>query len=57
MFIDKKTNEIVQIIDEWIRQDHGEDGHHYIAETYPHRILFMKLMNEIPISLKESKKA
>ena len=40
-------------IDEWIRQGQGEDGQHFTPETCLHRVLFMGLMNEIPISSEE----
>ena len=49
----KKTTEIVREIDEWIRKSQGEEGQHFSRLPRLHRVLFMGLMNEIPISLKE----
>ena len=46
----RKTNEIVREIDEWIRQGQGEYGHRVTPETYPHRVIFMGMMTEVPIS-------
>ena len=45
-----KTNEIVREIDQWIRQSQAKDGQRIAPETCPHRILFMEMMIEIPIS-------
>ena len=49
----KQTDEIEREINEWIRQ--GEDGQRLTPETYPDRVLFIGMMNEIPISSKEPK--
>ena len=46
----RKTNEIVREIDEWIRQGQGEYGHRVTPETCPHRVIFMGMMTEVPIS-------
>ena len=35
IFLDKKTNEIVLEIDQWIRQGQGEDGQSFTPETCP----------------------
>ena len=43
-------------IDGWIRQGRGEDGRTLSPETCPHRVLFMVMMNEIPISSKGPKR-
>ena len=41
---------------QWIRRGQGEDGHTFcIPENYPHRVLFMGMMNDIPISSMEPK--
>ena len=43
-------------IDEWIRKGQGEDGETFFAsETCPHQVLFMGIMNAIPISSKGPK--
>ena len=55
LFLGKKTNEIVRVIDEWIRKSQGEDEQHFTPETCPHRVIFKEMMNEIPISSKEPK--
>ena len=52
---EKQTNDIVREIDEWIQHGQGEDGHFCTPETCSHRVLFMGMMNEIPISSKETK--
>ena len=54
-FLAKKTNEIVREIDEWIRQGEGEHGQNFTPEACPHRVLFMGMMNEMPISSQEPK--
>ena len=49
------TNEIVFKIDEWLRPGKGEDGHIFTPETYLHRIIFIGIINEIPIYSKGPK--
>ena len=39
--------------DEVDSNSQGEDGQHVTPETYPHRVLFMGLMNEVLMSSKE----
>ena len=45
-----KTNEIMLKIDEWIRPGPEEYGQQFTPKAYPHRVIFMGMMNEIPIS-------
>ena len=49
----KRTNEIVNETDAADSNSQGEDGQHVTPETYPHRVLFMGLMNEVQMSSKE----